>query len=242
MAIKMSGLASSLDTEKIISELMSAQRMKSRKIENNKTKLEWKQEIWKGLNTKIYSFYTGPLAKIKTQGAFNTREATSSNDNRVTVTANSGAPTGTHKLKIEQLAGAQFETSDQLGLDKNNKAVTGSTLLADLGMTADGTGVITVEAGTTTKTLRIDSSTTVADFVYTLKSAGLNASYDAAQKRFFISSKESGNANAFSISGNEAVDLSKLKLSTITRTTNADGSYTVAGGMNLVAPTDAKFE
>ena len=242
MAIRMSGLASNMDTESIVTQLMSAQRLKSTKIENKITKLEWKQDIWKGLNTKIYSFYTGSLSKVKSQGAFSTRAATSSNEDRATVAANSGAPTGTHKLRIEQLAGAQFETSGQMGLDTNSKTVTGSTKLADLGMTADGTGVITVEAGTTTKTLTVSSTTTVTDFLSTLKNAGLNASYDTTQKRFFISSKESGNANAFSISGNSAVDLTKLKLATITRTTNADGSYTVSGGANLIAPTDAKFE
>lgn len=242
MAIRMSGLSSGMDTEKIVSELMSAQRLKATKIENSKTKLEWKQEIWKGLNTKIYSFYTGSLAKIKMQGAFTTRGATSSYENKATVTASTGAPTGTHKLKIEQLAAAQFETSDQLGLDKNNQTITSSTKLADLGMEVDGTGEIKVEAGSVTKTLSITSSTTVSDFLNTLQKAGLNATYDTTQNRFFISSKESGNANAFSLSGSGSADLSMLKLATITRTENVDKTYTVTGGVNVVSPTDAKFQ
>ena len=57
MPIRMTGLTSGLDTESIVNALMSAQRTKQTKVENKKQKLEWKQEIWKGLNTKIYGFY-----------------------------------------------------------------------------------------------------------------------------------------------------------------------------------------
>ena len=46
MAIRMSGMVSGLDTEGIIQSLMEVQTKKKTKVENNKTKLEWKQEKW----------------------------------------------------------------------------------------------------------------------------------------------------------------------------------------------------
>lgn len=56
MAIRMSGMISGLDTESIVKSLMETQQAKKTKIESKKQKLEWKQEIWSGLNTKMYSF------------------------------------------------------------------------------------------------------------------------------------------------------------------------------------------
>ena len=58
MAIRLTGLASGLDTEAIVQDLMSIQRLKTSSIQKNITKLEWTQEKWKQLNNKIYSFYT----------------------------------------------------------------------------------------------------------------------------------------------------------------------------------------
>jgi flagellar hook-associated protein 2 len=199
MAMRLSGLASGMDTESIVSELMKVQRLKSTKIENKITTTQWKQEKWKTLNTKLYSFYTGPLSKIKMQGSFNVKAATSSNESKVSVSANTNAPEGSHLLKVKQLASAQFVTGAKLETDKYGKAVTTSTKLTDLGFDAAEGTTVTIGVGGKETTLDIGSSTTVNDFVSALKNAGLNASFDTTQKRFFISSKESGTVNAFSI-------------------------------------------
>ncbi len=241
MPMRLPGLSSGMDTESIVTELMRAQRMKSTKVENKITKLEWIQDKWKSLNTKLYSFYTGPLSKLRMQGSFSTKEALSSNDNKATATVASNAPAGTHLLKIKQLANAQFETGNRLNLDVNSQEITVDTKLVDLGMASGEGNNIVIDTGKEVKTFTITDTTTVGDFVQSLKNAGLNASYDTKQKRFFISSKESGSANAFSISVTGATDLSKLGLSTITKTANADGTISVAGGVNLVAATNAKI-
>ena len=56
MAIRITGMYSGLDTESIISELVSAQSYKKNKLVKEQKKLSWKQDAWKSLNTKIYSF------------------------------------------------------------------------------------------------------------------------------------------------------------------------------------------
>ena len=53
MAMRMRGLMSGLDTESIIQQLVEARSTKVTKAKNDQTKLEWKQDIWKGLNTKL---------------------------------------------------------------------------------------------------------------------------------------------------------------------------------------------
>lgn len=236
MALKLSGLVSGMDTESMVAELMKAQRLKTTKIQNKITTTEWTKDKWKDLNSKIYSFYTGSLSKLKMQGNFNVKTATSSNESKAEVTAGTTAAEGTHELYINKLAKAQFVTGATLG-----SGVTSSTTLASLGMPASGTNnTITVTAGKTSKTLTISDTTTIADVTKNFADAGLNASFDATQKRFFVSSKSSGTDNIFSISTSGTVDLTKLGLNTITD--NGDGTVTETGtNMNLTDAQNAEF-
>lgn len=199
MAIRLSGMISGMDTESMVTEIMKAQRLKTTKIENKITKTEWTEDKWTSINTKLYSFYTGSLSKIRLQGNFNTKKASSSNENKVEIKANSTAPEGNHMLKVEQLASAQFVTGSVKGTDINGKAVTLNTKLIDMGFAATEGTTVTIESGEKKATLDIGKYTTVNDLVGALNDAGLNASYDTTQKRFFITSKESGYDNAFSI-------------------------------------------
>ena len=110
MPIRMTGLISNLDTEGIIKELMGAQNLKKTKVENKITKLEWKQEKWKDLNTKIYKLYTDSLADMKTEGTYLTKKASSSNESKLKVSAGSNAAEGTHSVTVGKLASAQYLT------------------------------------------------------------------------------------------------------------------------------------
>lgn len=211
MAIRMTGLTSGLDTESIVAALMEAQKAKKTKVENNKTKLEWKKEIWTSLNKKLYSFYTDFAGKMRFQTNYMTKKASSSNSSKVTATAGTGAATGSYSVKVNKLASAQNVTSAKLGTyqvtetdkDGNSKLVekniTGSTKLSDLRMTADGSSQIEVKAGNKNVSLIVNENTTVNDFMQSLKDVGLNVTLDEKQGRFFISSKESGKDQSFSI-------------------------------------------
>lgn len=239
MAIRLSGLASGMDTESMVTELMKAQRMKTTKLESKITRMEWTKDKWKGLNTKLYSFYTGSLSKLRFQGSFGTKKVSSSNEAKVEVTAGSTAPEGIHSIKVKQLASAQFVTGLDSLVENNSLAITGSTKLVDLGFNSSEGTTVTIQAGTKTAAMTIGDTTTINDFVNTLKVVGLNASYDTNQNRFFISSKESGLDNAFSITTSSAVtnNLSLLGLSDLVK--EADGSITYGGNVTLVQPSDA---
>ncbi len=211
MAIRMSGIVSGLDTEGIIKELMKAQSMKKTKIENKITKHEWKQEKWKDLNTKIYALYTGTLSKVKTQGSYQTKKVTSSNESMLTASGTSNAVNGTHRVRIDKMASAQYVTGSALGkytVDGEEKNVSGMTKLTELGFSVSDSmeTQIEVKVGDKTTTLAVTEQTTVNDFITSLKSAGLNASYDTTQKRFFISAADSGVENAFQITTSTAGD------------------------------------
>lgn len=205
MPIRMTGLISGLDTESIVNALMSAQRTKQTKVENKKQKLEWKQEIWKGLNTKIYGFYKDSLSKMKYASNYSTKKAAVSDSTKLTATASTKAAAGSYKVEIHSIASAQYVTSGKLSTykdsDGNDKTATSSTKLNDLGMTS-GT-VLKLKVGDKSTALEVNDSTTIDDFVKFCSDAGLNATFDEKQQRFFLSSKDSGSENSFELSAND---------------------------------------
>lgn len=200
--IRMTGLISNMDTESVVEAMMDAHRLKLTKIENKKTVLEWKQDKWKDLNTKLYKLYQEQTSKLHLSSNYNAKKVTSGNESVVKVTADKNATDGTHSFAVKQLASTQYVTGAKLGpngdgKDKNGKAITTSTKLTDLGM-AEGTK-ITIKAAGGTKELEVSSSTSLNDYLKACSSVGLNASYDEKQKRLFISSAKSGSDQEFSI-------------------------------------------
>ena len=126
MAIRLSGLTSGMDTDAIVQEMVKAYSAKTEKYEKASTKLTWKQEAWKTLNTKIYGLYTS-ASNMRMSGAYNLRKVTVSDNTKATITANSDAVKGSQKLNILKTAQSGYITGGDLG-DK----VTTKTTLAEL--------------------------------------------------------------------------------------------------------------
>ncbi|MBP3610141.1 MAG: flagellar filament capping protein FliD [Lachnospiraceae bacterium] len=202
MGIGLSGMVSGLDTDAIVQAMVSAQRTKSTKIENKITLNKWTTEAWSGLNTKIYSFYTKYASKLRLQSSFMTRTAKSSNEDVVTAKAESTAAVGTHTLQINKLASSQYVTGGQIQKDGKKANYNKNSKLTEMGVTAGTVITIAGKKGSddeTVKKLEVTEKTTVNDFITACKDAGLTASFDETQQRFFISSAESGTDEKFSI-------------------------------------------
>lgn len=226
MPIRMTGLNSGLNTESIVAALMSAQRTKQTKVENKKTKLEWKKELWTSMNTKIYDFYTKSLSKMRLKSNYMTKAASSSNTTKVVAKASTKAATGTYTVKVNKLASTQAVTSGKLNTvtvknDTNQDvevAATSETKLQDLKDTngnktfTNGTQIkIENDANKKTVYLDVDENTTIQDFLDKCTSAGLTATFDEKQQRFFINSEKSGAGNAFKITSSTITDLDQQK-------------------------------
>lgn len=216
MAMRVSGINSGLDTDSIVQELVSAYNTKTEKYQKEQTKLSWKQEIWKGLNTKVYSLYNN-VGKLRFSSAYSTKKTTSSDTTKATVSASSNAVNGTQKLHVLATAQSGYLTGGKLSLreevtdaDGTTKlqdvkgAVKAETKLSELGFTGDEASLninTTDEDGNAvTKTVSLTKDSTIQDVVNALKDNGLNASFDANNGRIFVSSKNTGKAADFSLS------------------------------------------
>lgn len=209
MPIRITGMNSGLDTEALVSELVSAYRKKGEKNEKAQKKLSWKQEAWKNLNTKISSFYSS-LTSLKFSNAYNIKKAVISDSTKATVSAGNGAVPGSYSLKVNNVASAGYLTGGKL-----DDSVTANSTLGSLGYSG-GNGTISVTTGGEKVDISVSSSTTISEFVTSLNKAGVKASFDSTNHRLYVAASKTGKDNDFTLTGGNAAGtaaLSKLGLS-----------------------------
>lgn len=246
MPIRITGLNSGLDTEAIISELVSAYRTKEEKYQKAQTKLSWKQDAWKDLNIKVRSLYDN-ISNLRFTSAWTMKKTTVSDSTKATVTAAGSCVNGTQTLKIKQLAKGTYITGGEISNTSAGTAPTSATKLSELGYTGSG-GDIQVKdsSGNVVKTVSVTGNTTIKDLMSALNGAGdTKASFDATNKRIFMTSNKTGEQNAFSLDGDadilKTVGLSKEGGASIVdaqdseielngaKFTSANNTYTVNG-------------
>jgi flagellar hook-associated protein 2 len=214
MTMRVTGLASGLDTESIISALVSSYELKTQKYTKAQTKLSWTQDAWKSLNTKVYSLYTN-VSNLRFSSAYTTKKATVSDATKVSVTASGSAVNGTQKLKINSVAQSGYMTGARINTVKETNREETDTKLSELGYTGDATSFDIVKGDGTTTKVSVNRGSTISDVLTAFQNAGLNANFDTNQGRFYISSKSSGKDADFTIVSKTAT------------TKNADGTETV---------------
>ena len=219
MAIRVSGIISGLDTDSIVQELVSAYSTKKEKYEKAQTKLEWKMDAWKTMNSKIYGFYTSSLSGMRLSNAYSLKSSTVSDSSVAKVTASSTAVNGTQKLKVKQLAASGYMTGGEIKTTDGSK-VEGGTLLSDMGISAGSK--LQVNGNEVTVT----SDMTMNTFVAALKEAGVAANFDENNQRLFINSSKPGAEGEFTITANNADGLNAVQTLGIFSVKDVDGNET----------------
>lgn len=191
MPIRMTGLNSGLDTEALVTELVSAYRKKGDKYAKAQTKVSWKQEAWKTLSAQTSTFRKG-LDSVRFASGYNLKTTSVSNSAKVSVTAGNNAVNGTQTLEIKALAKSGYLTGGKIK-STAGKEVAASTTMSELGI---GNGDIGING----KRITIDGGMKVSDVVQKLQDAGVSASFDQKNQRIFISASESGKDADFSLS------------------------------------------
>ncbi len=195
MSIKLSGLNSGMDTESIIQELVRAKSEKKIKLEGEQKKLEWKQEKWKELNSKIYGLYSKTLSNMRLQSDY-TKKTTKASSDAVSIVTGGNTPNGVQTLKINKMATSGYMTGGKIA--EKSGTYTSSTKINTI-TGVSGESSFNIKVGDKETQIKIDDSTTINDLLTSMRSAGVNANFDEVNQRFFISAKESGADNDFAI-------------------------------------------
>jgi flagellar hook-associated protein 2 len=122
VGVRVSGLASGMDIDSIVSDLMKAERIPLTKIEKEKTLLEWKRDAYREINKLLFDFQNELFEFTRTQN-YRIRNVTSTNEDFVTATVANGAGTGTYTIsEITRLAkAATMKNAEGISADKNHK-------------------------------------------------------------------------------------------------------------------------
>ena len=203
MPIRITGMNSGLDTEALVSELVSAYKTKTNKYVKAQAKVSWKQEAWKSMSSKTYSFRTG-LDKVRFSSSYKLKTTSISDSTKASITAGNNAVNGTQSLNITSLAKSGYLTGGKLART-DAKATTADTTLATLGY--NGTGKVSLNG----KEITLQGDMTISDAIGKFKDAGVNASFDATNQRIFVSSTESGKDNDFTLSALDTDGVQALK-------------------------------
>lgn len=212
--LRMTGMYSGMDTESIVSQLVQAKSQKVTKLKNEQTKLEWKQEVWQDMNKKIYSLYSSTLSDLRFSSAYQKKSTVSSDTTKATVVASESAENGTQTLKVKQLAKSGYLTGAEIKQKEVEETkADGTTVTKKVDWTTDDKlsdidssmvgKKITISVGTGDEkketVIEITEDMKISDFTSKLKEAGVNASFDTTNQRFFISSAGTGLDKEFSI-------------------------------------------
>lgn len=226
--MRISGLASGMDIDQMVKDLMRAERIPLDKLSQQKQTVEWQKDSYRELNTMM-SDMRSAASKLRLQSTFNAYKAGSSNGAAVTAEAMPTAAPGSYAVVVNGLAESAKLTSAQAVTNEAGAAAKGTDRVLQSGANdttftlTNGKGqgtTITITAADTFKSLATKIAEATDDT--TGETLGMRANFDDTTSRFFLSTKALG--------GDESITLSNFSDAGVENrlfggATTANGSY-----------------
>lgn len=210
MPIRLSGMASGLDTDTIIKQLMQVERTPLNKLIQEKQTIAWKRDSYRETNTALTAIRN--LAdKMRFSSNFNQQSATSSDASIVTATASSTATSGGFSLRVDRLASSALLAGDKVAVDTKAKLNT--------------TGSFEIVGPNGSKTIQVTADTTYESAMKQVNGAniGVTMSYDSINKRFMLSSNVTGENSSILINDSSNIAAQSFGLTTMTDILDQNG-------------------
>lgn len=198
--IRLPGLATGMDTDNMIKEMLAGEQGKVDKAKQKEQTIKWQQEIYreiinefKGFNEKYFSL-SSPNS-ILNSSSWNTLSVNSSDSNIVTATGNAGANNVDYTFEIDKLSEPAKVTSTKV------IANGGETKLKDLGFNGEPEFTIKID-GKELGTIKVSPEDTITTLVKNINDATdgkVKASYSDMTKSFSIESAKTGSLSSFEI-------------------------------------------
>lgn len=196
--MRVSGLSSGMDIDSIVTDLMKAQRAPLEKLQQNKTKLDWKREEYRTINSKIVDFRNNKLANYRNRTDMLTMSTTvTGNTDALTAKATASANGITMDIKVISLATSKSFSSKE-SLSGASKATTLGSLssVGNFSLMIDG------------KDMEFSSSDTISTVISRINKESdgkVVAKWDDASSKLLIETKATGaEANKIVFSASQA--------------------------------------
>lgn len=210
--ITFGGLASGIDTESIISRLMQLEQIPIQRLQSRQAQILSNKNVYSQMRSQLTSLRSAASA-LTNSSTYETMKGTSSDPTTATVTATSSVASGTHTLKVTQLAQANRISTKGFA--------TPTTALGLSGKFQVGAISIDVAAEDTLTTLAAKINDSEADVTAAVVNGGTNNAF------LSITANSTGVANAVTISEGNTYDLTRA-LGLV--------NYTPTGFRNAVSP------
>ena len=133
--VRIGGLASGMDIDSLVKDLMKAERMPLDKLKQKKQVLEWQRDDYRSMNTLLLDFRS-QLTQMKLTTQYRARTVTSSDESRITATATSAASQASYSIsKVTKLASAENWVAGGIGSVDSSKALASQTSNFTAGLT-----------------------------------------------------------------------------------------------------------
>lgn len=196
---RISGLASGMDIDAMVKQLMKAESQPLDKMNQNRQLMEWKREGYRETSVKLVTFAQAQINDtFSKMSALNAQTALmSGNTSAVTAKALSTA-SGVMDIEVTNLATAasiQSSTAPTKSGTSASETDWGKVLLSNItGANLPANGIVTVNGAE----IKVDPGTeTLASFVQKINTstqAGVTAIYDPATGKMSVTSKVTGSA------------------------------------------------
>lgn len=194
--LRISGLASGIDVDSIVKQMMTAKRAPLDKLTQQKQIMEWQRDNYREINSKLVDFKTNKLTTYDKSSALNTQSAVVTGDtDALKAEATADANGITMNIKVTQIAKAATAVTSGATMSAVNQArLTSSSTLADLqklnsGASATG-GVFKLTVNG--KSIDLPQNMSIADAVTKISQtdgANVTAKFDEVTGKLSISSK-----------------------------------------------------
>lgn len=240
--MRIAGLASGMDVNDMINQLMRAERMSMDKLFQQRQWLDWQRDSYRDVNLAISKFRDAQ-SNMRLQSTFIALQATSSNPNALRATATANAQSGSYTFNVEQIAKrAEINSANRITTTGGENVSSTTNVFAAMGRDAEeGTFNLSLEVansnGTNTVNIEVRSTDTFSTLSQRISRAtyenengdqvslGLQASFDNTLGRFFISTRETGENKSITLSDTDVQFVDKF----INGVEGATGSLTGTG-------------
>ncbi|MFY9175324.1 MAG: flagellar filament capping protein FliD [Peptococcia bacterium] len=229
--MRLSGLATGMDTENVIRDLMKIERFPLDKKLKEKQIWEWRRDDYRSLNTRLLALKNKAF-DMTLNTNYLVKRATSTNESVATASASGSALNGVYNLKVLQLAEAATNTSSQaISLSSDDKIDPSKSLyyLKDMfadssffdGVTADDSFDVTINGKTLTFSYG-DGLNKILNTINSDKDLKVSIFYDSGTDRIAMTSKVTGEDAELHVEGAFFTDLLKIDNSTKVAGKNAE--------------------
>jgi flagellar hook-associated protein 2 len=125
MTTRITGLASGLDVDALVTQLMTARKAPLNALNQKKQLMEWKREGYRTISTSLVSM-NEKLSKYSLSSSINSKKATVTGATNVTATASGASVNSVLNISVSKLASSSSAVSTNLGTTAS------STKLSDI--------------------------------------------------------------------------------------------------------------